>query len=71
MVNYPRWAIVTTVVIVLLGVFYASPNFLLSQDEAVEATETSALLPTKRMNLGLDLQGGSSLLLSVGVETRM
>ncbi len=69
MVNYPRWAIVTTVVIVLLGVIYASPNFLLSQDEAAEATETSALLPTKRMNLGLDLQGGSSLLLSVGVET--
>lgn len=66
MVNYPRWAIVTTVVIALLGLIYASPNFFPQADEAVE---TSGLLPSKRMNLGLDLQGGSSLLLSVGVDT--
>ena len=66
MVNYPRWAIVTTVVIALLGLIYAAPNFFPLADEAVE---TSGLLPSKRMNLGLDLQGGSSLLLSVGVDT--
>ncbi len=66
MVNYPRWAIITTVVIALLGLIYAAPNFFPQPDEAVE---TSSFLPSNRMNLGLDLQGGSSLLLSVGVET--
>jgi Preprotein translocase subunit SecD len=71
MVNYPRWAIVMTVVVALLGVIYAAPNFFpqpeVVGEEMVE--ESSGLLPSKRMNLGLDLQGGSSLLLSVGVET--
>ncbi|MEP4885866.1 MAG: protein translocase subunit SecD, partial [Alphaproteobacteria bacterium] len=66
MVNYPRWAIVVTIVIALLGLIYASPNFFPQADEAVEA---SGVLPSQRMNLGLDLQGGSSLLLSVGVDT--
>ena len=54
MVNYPRWAIITTVVIALLGLIYASPNFFPQADETVE---TSGLLPSNRMNLGLDLQG--------------
>ena len=66
MVNYPRWAIITTIVIALLGLIYASPNFFPQPEEVVES---SGVLPSKRMNLGLDLQGGSSLLLSVGVET--
>jgi preprotein translocase subunit SecD len=65
MVNYPRWAIVTTVLIALLGLIYAAPNFLLSGDDEIEAP---GFLPTQRMNLGLDLQGGASLLMQVGVE---
>lgn len=69
MVNYPRWAIVTTVVIALLGLIYASPNFLPQGEETVETSESFGVLPSNRMNLGLDLQGGSSLLLSVGVDT--
>ncbi|HCP00439.1 MAG TPA: protein translocase subunit SecD, partial [Rhodospirillaceae bacterium] len=72
MVNYPRWAIVATIVITLLGVVYAAPNFIQQPEAPVQvggAGEGSAgFLPSKRMNLGLDLQGGSSLLLSVGVE---
>ncbi|MBO6784418.1 MAG: protein translocase subunit SecD [Alphaproteobacteria bacterium] len=65
MVNYPRWAMILTTVIALLGVIYASPNFLLSAEEAEGQT---GLLPTKQMNLGLDLQGGSSLLLKVEID---
>ncbi len=69
MVNYPRWAMIVTVVVALLGVIYASPNFLLSEEEAEQASEGGgALLPTKQMNLGLDLQGGSSLLLKVELD---
>jgi len=66
MVNYPRWAMIVTVVVALLGVIYASPNFLLS---AEQADDGASLLPTKQMNLGLDLQGGSSLLLDVDVSS--
>ena len=65
MVNYPRWVIILTVVVTLLGVIYAAPNFLLSADDAAES---SGVLPSKKMNLGLDLQGGASLLLEVEVE---
>ncbi|MBS27419.1 MAG: protein translocase subunit SecD [Alphaproteobacteria bacterium] len=71
MVNYPRWAIVTTVVVALLGVIYALPNFIGGSEEPVDgevASQPSAVLPGKTMNLGLDLQGGSSLLLEVGVD---
>ncbi|MEK9797496.1 MAG: protein translocase subunit SecD, partial [Alphaproteobacteria bacterium] len=66
MVNYPRWAMIVTVVVALLGVIYASPNFLLSADQA---EHDASLLPTKQMNLGLDLQGGSSLLLDVDISS--
>jgi preprotein translocase subunit SecD len=65
MVNYPRWAIILTVVIALFGVIYAAPNFLLTAEESDAATGP---LPSKQMNLGLDLQGGSSLLLKVEVD---
>lgn len=65
MVNYPRWAMIATVIVALLGVVYAAPNFLLTNEEAAEA---SGVLPAKKMNLGLDLQGGASLLLDVEVE---
>ncbi len=65
MVNYPRWAMIVTVIVALLGVIYAVPNFLSFDEEAVA---TSGALPTKKMNLGLDLQGGASLLLDVEVE---
>jgi len=72
MVNYPRWAMIHTVVVALLGILYASPNFRDAPEKVVdadgEAVEPGGLLPTKRMSLGLDLQGGSSLLLSVGLE---
>jgi preprotein translocase subunit SecD len=65
MVNYPRWAIVVTVVIALLGVIYAAPNFILSGDDDIDAP---GFLPTQSMNLGLDLQGGASLLMQIGVD---
>lgn len=68
MVNYPRWAMILTVVVTLLGVIYASPNFLPSSDEAEVVEESGGILPSSKMNLGLDLQGGASLLLEVEVE---
>jgi preprotein translocase subunit SecD len=65
MVNYPRWAIVVTILISLLGVVYAAPNFLL---DGTHKADKASWLPTKAMALGLDLQGGVHLLVDVDVS---
>jgi len=59
MINYPRWAIVITVIVCLLGIFFAAPNFF---------DDPPAILPDQQVNLGLDLQGGAHLLLEVEIE---
>ena len=59
MLQYPRWKIVLVSIVTLLGLTFASPN-LLSRD--VADTLPSWLQP---VSLGLDLQGGSYLLLEV------
>ncbi len=64
MVNYSRWNIAITVIVCLFGLFYAAPNFFGISDE----TEIPGWLPQQQLNLGLDLQGGSHLLLEVEVD---
>ncbi len=58
---FARWKVIATVVVVLIGVLLALPNVL---PERVRA-ELPSWLPTKTVNLGLDLQGGSQVLLEV------
>jgi len=48
-----------------LGVLFAAPNFL----SAKQAESLPTWLPHKQLSLGLDLQGGSHLLLEVKVDT--
>ena len=64
MVYFAKWKIILVVTICVLGIVFAAPNFL-SQQQA-EALPT--WLPHQQINLGLDLQGGSHLLLEVDVE---
>jgi preprotein translocase subunit SecD len=59
MINYPRWAILVTLVICLWGVVFAAPNFF---------DEPPSVLPESQVRLGLDLQGGAHLLLEVEVQ---
>ena len=49
----------------LLGLIFAAPNLLSEKT----AGELPSWLPHKQISLGLDLQGGSHLLLEVGVDT--
>ena len=55
MVNYPRWAMILTVVVALRGILYASPNFRDAPEKVVDAdgetVEPGGLLRTKRMSL--------------------
>src|SRR3546814_6617046 len=61
MLQFPTWKIVLVVSICLLGVVYAMPNVF----ERDAFGEVPAGVPGRQINLGLDLQGGSSLLLQV------
>ena len=54
-----RWKVIPVSLVMLLGILTALPNLL--PKETVEAAPD--WLPAKQINLGLDLQGGSHLLL--------
>ena len=57
--DFPRWKIWATLITILIGIMLAVPNFF---PKSVTSTWPS-FVPTARFNYGLDLQGGSHLLL--------
>lgn len=64
MVNFPTWKKVLVALICFIGLAFAAPNF-------VDEDTTAGLpdwLPHNQVNLGLDLRGGSHLLLEVEVQ---
>ena len=61
MVNLPRWKIILILLVSFLGIAYAVPNLLPSQT----LLALPSWLPHRTINLGLDLRGGSHLLLKV------
>ncbi|PWW04190.1 protein translocase subunit secF /protein translocase subunit secD [Hoeflea marina] len=64
MLYFSRWKTTLIWLAVLAGVVFAFPN-LLSQDQVGKLPE---FLPSKKMTLGLDLQGGSHILLQIDRE---
>ncbi|WP_370931905.1 protein translocase subunit SecD [Bartonella sp. DGB1] len=60
----PRWLIIFYSIIIAIGVFLTIPNFF-SKDEL----KNISWLPNSQITLGLDLQGGSYLMLSIDKET--
>ena len=65
MVYFAKWKVVLVLVICAFGVAFAVPSFL-SRDQAAGIP---AWLPNQQVSLGLDLQGGSHLLLEVDSKT--
>ena len=65
MISIPRWQVIGILVIVLLGVLYALPNAFPKE----RTEELPSWAPNKQVNLGLDLQGGSYLLMEVDFGT--
>ncbi len=61
MVYFAKWKIILVVAICALGLAFAAPNFV---DDRTAAAMPD-WLPHKQVSLGLDLQGGSHLLLRV------
>ncbi|WP_029011255.1 protein translocase subunit SecD [Azospirillum halopraeferens] len=68
MVYLAKWKIVLILVLCTLGVIYAAPNLLDRQTVERLQGELPSWAPTRTINLGLDLQGGSHLLLEVDLR---
>jgi len=64
MLQLSRWKVILVVLSVALSVLFALPNVL----PAETRDSLPGFLPKKAVNLGLDLQGGSYLLMEVDVE---
>ena len=64
MMNLSRWKVSLVVLATLFGVLFTTPNLMSAEGRA----KLPGFLPSKAMNLGLDLQGGSSLLYSVDTQ---
>src|SRR3954471_9785676 len=63
MMSLSRWKVILVVLATVLGLLFSLPNVLPKST----LDSLPAFMPKKGLNLGLDLQGGSSLLL--GVDT--
>jgi preprotein translocase subunit SecD len=65
MLNFPTWKKTLILMVCSLGVLYAAPNFFKENTFKFD----NDWLPGKRMNLGLDLQGGLHLLMEVQIDS--
>ncbi len=64
MLHFPQWKIILISLTCLAGVIFASPNLM--STKSLENLPT--WVPHKRVHLGLDLQGGSHLLLKMSID---
>ena len=64
MLDFPNWKIWTIVGTILLGLLFAAPNFLTER----QAASIPSFLPSKQLSLGLDLRGGSHLMLEASTD---
>ncbi len=69
MIHFTRWKITLILIICALALAYSLPNALSPGARAWMQTTLPSALPGKTINLGLDLQGGSHLLLQVDVSS--
>lgn len=69
MINIPRWKLVLVLILCALGILYAAPNALPVKTQQWLQANMPAIAPHKTVNLGLDLRGGSHLLLEVQTDT--
>ncbi len=65
MVHFQRWQAILVAAVILLGFAFAAPNLLSSK----QLESLPSWLPGQQINLGLDLQGGSHLLLAVDLKS--
>jgi preprotein translocase subunit SecD len=65
MLHFAKWKAILTLAICLIAIAFALPNLLTRE----QAEALPSWLPHRQINLGLDLQGGSHLLMQVDTAT--
>jgi preprotein translocase subunit SecD len=68
MLHIPRWKIILVLLVIAFAVLYAAPNVIGSKARDYVANNLPGFIPHQTVNLGLDLQGGSHLLLQVELD---
>ncbi len=71
MVHIARWKKILIIAVCALGILYSLPNVIGKDARQFIADKLPAVVPSKTVNLGLDLQGGSHLLLQVDLSAVM
>ena len=67
MLRFPTWKIAVVLAVCLAGVAFSLPNLF----PRAEMERMPDWLPHQQINLGLDLQGGSHLLLEVNLNCNL
>lgn len=68
MINIAPWKIVLIIAVSVLGFLYSAPNLIGADLRTKMQENLPAWMPTKTVNLGLDLRGGAHLLYEVSVD---
>lgn len=68
MIQFSRWKVIFVLLICFLGLAYAFPNISGNDTRQWMQNNLPSWMPSKTVNLGLDLQGGAHLLLNVEIE---
>jgi len=68
MIHIARWKKIFILVVCALGIAYSAPNFMGAGARDWASANLPAIFPSKSVNLGLDLQGGSHILLQVQLD---
>ncbi|MGE3769933.1 MAG: protein translocase subunit SecD [Bdellovibrionales bacterium] len=68
MMYIERWQKILTLAVCLFALLYAAPNVMGPQMQKWLADNMPSALPSQTVNLGLDLRGGSHLLLQVDID---
>ena len=70
MCGYPKWRAIAVIIVSILGVFFSIPNFMSPEYYKANVPENMQKW-WHPMTLGLDLQGGSNLLLEIQIDDLM
>ncbi len=65
MIHIARWKVILILLVCAFGFAYSAPNMMSEQTRVKIESVLPSWMPHKTINLGLDLQGGSHLLLEV------
>lgn len=69
MIHIPRWKIILILGVCVLAVLFSLPNMMGQTQRAWVEKNLPSWVPAQTINLGLDLQGGSHILLQVDLST--